>query len=68
MREMASSINLKDTTHEDFLKANLNFNLPHIGKLYVDYNKILKYKRQLKYYQNVKCKTNQTSRKSGTGD
>lgn len=55
-------------TEEEFRKATTNFNIPYIGKLYVSYDKIEKYKRQLKNYQNVRTKKDQACRQSGTGD
>lgn len=52
-------------TEEDFSLVPTNFNIPFIGKLYTDYDKIQKYNRKLKYYQHVKHKGNKTNRKSG---
>ena len=63
-----SNLPLRELTKEEFDSTVSNFNLPSIGKLYADYNKIERYRRQLKFYQDVKIKKNKTNRKSGSCD
>lgn len=55
-------------SQEEFDSAVSNFNLPYIGKLYVDYERIERYKRQLNYYQDAKTKENKANRLSDTSD
>lgn len=55
IKHTASGLPLKDGVEEE-LSVPTNFNIPYIGKLYVDYDKIRKYNNQLKFYQNVKSK------------
>jgi 23S rRNA U2552 (ribose-2'-O)-methylase RlmE/FtsJ len=47
---------------EEFQSVDTNFNLPYIGKLYVGTEKLEKYKRLKKIYENVKNKRNKASR------
>lgn len=56
IRDRIESLPLKTMTEEEFSSVDHNFNIPFIGKLYVDYEKIEKYNRQLKFYQDVKAK------------
>ena len=53
---------------EELKSIDTNFNIPFIGKLYVDYETIQKYNRQLKFYQNVKCKKNKANRQSSVSE
>ena len=68
IRNHISNLPLRELTKEEFDSTVSNFNLPSIGKLYADYNKIERYRRQLKFYQDVKVKKNKTNRKSGPCD
>lgn len=68
IRNHISNLPLRELTKEEFDSTVSNFNLPSIGKLYADYNKIERYRRQLKFYQDVKIKKNKTNRKSGSCD
>ena len=53
IREHVDGMRMKEMTQEEFDAATTNFNLPFIGKLYADKEKINKYNRQLKFLQ--KC-------------
>ena len=55
-------------SEDEFDHTNTNFNIPYIGKLYTDYDKIKKYNNQLNYYRNVKAKKNQANRQSSTSE
>ena len=68
IRDYAENLPVRTMTEEEFKEATTNFNIPYIGKLYVDYNKIKKYKRQLKKYENVRNQKNQASRQSSVSD
>ncbi len=68
IKEHIASLPLREMTEEEFNDTVSNFNLPYIGKLYVDYDKIERYKRQLKFYQDVKSKGNKTNRLSNISD
>lgn len=59
---------MKTMPKEEFDSVDKNFNIPYIGKLYADWDKVEKYRRKLNYNRNVKAKKNQTSGMSGTGD
>lgn len=65
IKETVSSKSLKEISDEEFDSSNLNINLPYLGKLYADKEKLNKYRRQLKYYQDVKIKENKANRQSG---
>ena len=68
IKATASGNPLKTMPYEEFVNARVNFNIPYIGKLYADYNKIKSYRKQFNYYQNVKNKKNQANRQSGSSD
>ena len=68
IRNYAESLSIRTMTEEEFNESTTNFNSPYIGKLYVDYNKIENYKRQLKRYENVRSEKNKASGLSDTGD
>lgn len=68
IRDYAESQPIRTLSEEEFKEATTNFNIPYIGKLYVDYDKIEKYKRQLKRYENARAKKNKASRQSSVGD
>ncbi len=63
-----ASLPLREMDKEEFDSTVANFNLPYIGKLYASYDKVEKYKRQLKFYQDVKAKENKANRLSGSCD
>lgn len=65
IKETVSSKSLKEISDEEFDSSNLNINLPYLGKLYADKEKLNKYRRQLNYYKNVKIKEDKTNRQSG---
>lgn len=64
IRQHIESLPLKT---QDEVDEDTNFNIPYIGKLYVDKELIQKYKRQLKFYEDVKDKKNKADRQPGTG-
>lgn len=68
VREHIESLSVSHLTKEELETVTTNFNLPYFGKLYVDYDKILKYRKQLNYYENVKHKINKTHRVSDSGN
>jgi hypothetical protein len=68
VREYASSLPLKEITEDELDTLTTNFNVPYIGKLYVNGDKVRKYINQLNYYRNVKTKEIEASRLSGTCD
>ena len=61
IRETVSSKPIKEISEEEFDSSNMNINLPYLGKLYADKNKLHNYKKQLNYYRNVKCKENKAN-------
>ena len=63
-----SSVSLKEISEEEFNSTDLNFNLPYLGKLYVEYEKIEKFRRQLKYIENAKAEKDKADRLSGVSD
>ncbi len=63
-----ASLPLRTMEREEFDSTVANFNLPYLGKLYASYDKVEKYKRQLKFYQNVKAEKDKASRQSGSCD
>lgn len=68
IKEQISSTTLKDMSQEEFDSSVTNFNLPFLGKLYADYSKIEKYRRQLKFYEHVKAEKSKANRLSGISD
>lgn len=68
IREHIMSLPLKTSSEEEIRELTTNFNLPFIGKLYVDYDQITKYHNQLKFYNNVKDKEDKASRLSSVSD
>lgn len=68
IRTEIESVTLKEISEEEFNSADTNFNIPKIGKLYVEYDKIERYRKKLKAREDAKAKKNQASRQSGTGD
>ena len=68
VRNHIESLPLREISEEEFASTVTNFNIPYIGKLYTSYDKIQKYKNQLKYYKDVKLKKNKATRLSGVSD
>lgn len=68
VRTYIESLAINDVSKEELETITTNFNLPYLGKLYVDYEKIVKYRKRLNYYRNVKLKENKADRKSGTSN
>ena len=68
IRNRIEGLSLTTMTEDEFNSVEHNFNIPYIGKLYVDYEKIEKYKRHKNYIQNVKAKENQADRLPGVSD
>ena len=68
IRNHIASLPLREMGKEEFDSTVTNFNLPYLGKLYASYDKVEKYKRQLKFYQDVKAKENKANRLSGSCD
>lgn len=68
IKTQISCISFVDMSEDELCSTETNFNLPYIGKLYTDYEKIQKLKRQQNFYENVTIKKNQTHRQSGVSD
>lgn len=68
IKEHASSLPLREMGQEEFDSTVSNFNIPFIGKLYVDYNSIEKYKRQIKYNKDAKAKKSEACGLSSVSD
>lgn len=68
IKETVSQKSFKEMTDEEFDSSNMNINLPYLGKLYADKEKLIKYRKQLKYYRDVKIKKNNANRQSGVSD
>ena len=68
IREHISSLSLGDLTEEEYNSTVSNVNLPFLGKLYVDYNKLSKYQKERKLYKDVKAKESKANRLSGVSD
>lgn len=58
-----SEYDLNTLSDEEFKELAPNFNIPYIGKLYTNYDKVLKYRKKLNYYEShVKVKDSQAHR------
>lgn len=68
IKETISEHRLSEMTEEEFDSLSANFNIPRLGKLFVEYEKIEKYRRHIKYLQNVKDKENKADRLTSAGD
>lgn len=68
IKEHISSLPLRDLSQEEYDSTVSNINLPFIGKLYVDYNKLAKYHKERKLYRDVKTEESKASRLSGVSD
>lgn len=47
-----------EMSKEEIDSTDTNFNIPYIGKLYMDFTKLDNYKKQLKKYENATAKKN----------
>ena len=68
IKTQISSVSLKEISEEEFNSLDINFNLPYVGKLYVKYEKIERYRRRLKYLEDVKTEESEADRLSGSSD
>lgn len=68
IKQNIEALSLEGLTKEECNTLQTNFNLPHLGKLYMEYDKIDKYKRKEKFIKNVETKENKADRESGSGD
>lgn len=68
IRQHIEGLPLLDMSEEEFNAADTNFNIPYIGKLYVNYEKIEKFRKHLKIIQDAEAKKNQANRLPGAGD
>ena len=68
IKQNIEALSLEGLTKEECSRLPTNFNLPHLGKLYMEYDKIDKYKRKEKFIKNVETKENKADRESGSGD
>lgn len=68
IRDVVSQKPLKEIDGEEFDSSTMNVNIPYLGKLYADKDKFNRYKRQLKFYRDVKCKENKANGKQGSCD
>ena len=68
IKEHISSLPLRDLSQEEYDSTISNINLPFLGKLYVDYNKLAKYQEQRKLYRDVKAEESEANRLSSTSD
>lgn len=68
IKQNIEALSLEGLTKEECNRLPTNFNLPHLGKLYMEYDKIDKYKRKEKFIKNVETKENKADRESGSSD
>ena len=68
IKEHISSLPLRDLTQEEYESTVSNINLPYLGKLYVDYNKLAKYHEERKLYKDVKAKESEANRLPSVSD
>ena len=68
IKEHISSLPLRDLSREAYDSTISNVNLPFLGKLYVDYNKLAKYHEGRKLYRDVKTEENKADRLSSVSD
>lgn len=68
IKEHISSLPLRELSKEEYHSTVSNINLPYLGKLYVDYNKLEKYHKERNLYKNVKAKEIKANRLSGSCD
>ena len=68
IKEHISSLPLRELNQTEFDSTVSNVNLPFLGKLYVNYNKLAKYHEQRKFYRDVKTKESEANWLSSTSD
>ena len=68
IKEHISSLPLRDLSQEEYDSTVSNVNLPFLGKLYVDYNKLANYHRERKLYKDVKTEESEANRLPSTSD
>ena len=68
IKEHISSLPLRELSREEYDSTVSNINLPFLGKLYVDYNKLEKYHKERKLYRDVKAEESKANRLSGVSD
>ena len=68
IKEHISSLPLRELSKEEYDSTVSNINLPFLGKLYVDYNKLAKYHKERKLYRDVKTEESEANRLSGISD
>lgn len=68
IKEIVSAKGFKEITDEEFDSSTLNVNIPYLGKLYADKEKLERYRRQLNYYRHVKIKEDKADRQPSVGD
>lgn len=68
IKETLSSLDIEHMTEEDFKTIAVNFNIPYIGKLYTEYNKVEKHKRKKEFTEHVRVKKDQACIQPGSGD
>lgn len=69
IKDTIHDLDIENMSEEDFKNITTNFNIPYIGKLYTNYEKLQKYNRKIKFLENnVEVKRNQTPIQSGSGD
>ena len=68
IKEHISSLPLRDLSQEEYDSTVSNVNLPFLGKLYVDYNRLAKYHKERELYKDVKTKESKANRLSSISD
>ena len=68
IKNQISQFHMKDMTEEEINAEDVNFNIPYIGKLYPNYDKIIKYRNHLKYLENAKAEKDKADRLPGVSD
>lgn len=68
IKEHISSLPLRELSKEEYNSTVSNINLPYLGKLYVDYNKLEKYHKERNLYKDVKAEENKANGLSGSCD
>lgn len=68
IHDTISDLPLRTEELDNIDSLTTNFNIPFIGKLYTNKDRILKYKNQLNYYNHVRNQKDKTNRLSSTGD
>lgn len=69
IKEHITNLPLRELSQDEYDSTVSNVNLPYLGKLYVDYNKLRKYQEGRKrLYQDVEVKESEADRLSGVSD